>query len=766
MTNYQLTNEQIEVINHPAGKHAKILAVAGSGKTSTLVFRVKHLIEDLHTNPSSIQILMFNRLARQQFVERMQEVGILSTLQPRVDTFHSFSYSFIQDLIVKGLLPGNIELWIEEREEKNRIVLHKVIARLEKERAIPPESVDIEEAIQAIQLWKGSLIPPTRAGYKGNNYFPLVYSAFEKERVRENGLTYDDFIPLTVGFLEGNQNLLRQYSSGLLHVIVDEYQDVNYGQQRLVELLAGKRADVMVVGDDDQTIYEWRGARPNYIIREFQSVFDNKPFVQYTLSNSFRFGPVIAQCAFNTIQFNTNRVQKPLIAQNFTKQADLFYYGKQPGQSVSSNKLLADQLITLVKNKGVSPIKIIVLCRMFAQLSGIEAEFITRMIPFKVIGQKPFFERREINVLLDYIRLALNYKQPVNDDIRQQFLNVANTPSRMLARKDLQTLIDGALFQHKTVSATLETFVSDPSSPLNQKQEERVLDWMSILEHTWKMLTTSPKGPVHLVLSDLIDRLAYLSHFDNYYGKGESSFEHKESIINFIAFSREIGLPAFEFLGHVAKMDTTRGAPLDQQIIMTTIFRTKGLEYDYVFIPDCHEGYMPCLFGSGSQVFDTSRQVKEPEPSETIENERRLFYVAVTRAKEAVFIGSSSSSNNANDKNSDGSKSSRFIDELQWQPTTQVMTAFSRIASGNKNSKESFIYTISKFTGIKNLLQTLLLHYLPKVGDNSLMSKVSEIVANSPETPFAYQTAYSSAVMTSKSINHQPKPSPWDDVEA
>jgi len=175
--------------------------------------------------------------------------------------------------------------------------------------------------------------------------------------MRENGLTYDDFIPITVGFLEGNPNLRSQYSDGLLHVIVDEYQDVNYGQQRLVELLAGKRADVMVVGDDDQTIYEWRGARPTYIIREFQSVFDNKPHSQYTLSNSFRFGPVIAQCAFNTIQFNTNRVQKPLIANNFGKQADFFVYEQPPGQMVNINKQLTDQVITLVKNKGISLIR-------------------------------------------------------------------------------------------------------------------------------------------------------------------------------------------------------------------------------------------------------------------------------------------------------------------------------------------------------------------------------------------------------------------------
>ena len=146
---------------------------------------------------------------------------------------------------------------------------------------------------------------PERAGTHTSSYLPLVYQEFEKLRRSENALTFDDFVPLAVSLLEHNPVVNQRNCQNVQYLIVDEYQDINYGQQRLIELLAGVQADVMVVGDDDQTIYEWRGARPNYILNDFAQVFQNKPVLDYRLSRSFRFGPLIAQCASNVISWNT-----------------------------------------------------------------------------------------------------------------------------------------------------------------------------------------------------------------------------------------------------------------------------------------------------------------------------------------------------------------------------------------------------------------------------------------------------------------------------
>lgn len=754
------TKEQIAVINHPNGNHARILAVAGSGKTSTLVYRIKHLVVDKHENPSSIQVLMFNRLARKQFYDRMKEAEIPVHLQPKVDTFHSFSYGFIEKIKISGKFPGNWDEWIEDKEEKARMCLASVISKLEDVHVIRESTVDMEEAYQAISLWKGSLIPPQFAGYRGNLNIPKVYDSFEKERLKRHAITYDDFIPITVAFLERNDDLLKNYTNIIQHLIVDEYQDVNYGQQRLVELLAGTKADVMVVGDDDQTIYEWRGARPNYIIREFQSIFVNKPIIQYNLSQSFRFGPVIAQCAYNSILFNTNRVQKSLVADEIKKPSSLFVYEQALNQGTDVNKELTDQVVTLVKQKGVEPQKIVVLCRMFAQLSNLESEFLSRKIPYRIEGQKPFFERREIRVLLDYLRLSINYHEPVNEKIKNEFLNIANTPNRMIAKRDLEQLISGSIVNKLSIAKSLQLFTESTSSPLNDNQRERVLELMSALERANKKMQSFTKySPVEILL-ELVESINYFAHFDSFYGKGETSFERKESILNFINYSESTKLPIHEFIRHIETLDTTRGAAENQQIVMTTIFRTKGLEFDYVIIPNCTEGYMPCLLASGNSIYDTSGRINEPESSESIENERRLFYVGVTRAKEAVYIGTGSMRGD-----SSISKPSRFLDEIQYEPTIKVMTALHESAVGKPSGKKNLLSHLSKYGGIKCLTQNLFSHYLISLRDNELLSEVLTILSSSPEIPFRYRFPYSAAQVYENNDKEKISHSMWENIE-
>jgi len=154
----KLTTEQEAIIHHPEGKHARILAVAGSGKTSTLVYRIKHLVEEKSVDPASIQVLMFNRLARLQFKQRLEEEGVSVDRQPKVDTFHSYAYAFINKMIGKGVFPGDWDYWFEEEGDRARAVLHRVISELVEKNSIPADVIDVEKAMEAINLWKGSLI--------------------------------------------------------------------------------------------------------------------------------------------------------------------------------------------------------------------------------------------------------------------------------------------------------------------------------------------------------------------------------------------------------------------------------------------------------------------------------------------------------------------------------------------------------------------------------------------------------------------------------
>src|SRR3990172_23372 len=600
MSGDKLTPEQESVIYHPRGKHARVLAVAGSGKTTTMVYRIKYLVIEQGVTPDNIRVLMFNRLARKQFKEKLTEAGIPFNLQPQVHTFHSFSYQFISEMIATGLLPGQIDIWAEDKAELVRIYVHRAINNLVSRKRIPPDLVDPDDAIEAIGLWKGSLIPPlpSRAGYRGNPYISLVYEEFESLRLQQNALTYDDFIPMAVGILETEHEVNQKRCNRTDFVIVDEYQDVNYGQQRLIELLAGQRADVIVVGDDDQTIYEWRGARPNYILREFRNAFANKPHVDYKLSRSFRFGPVIAQCAQNVIDFNTNRVAKPLIAHSTDRVAHIHVINNSSEQSTDANKELAQQAVALVR-ECKDPRKIIVLVRMFAQLIGLEAEFLARGIPYRVVGRAPFFERREISVLLDYIKLAMRLDEPVTRQSTSLLLSIANTPNRKLQKDILSDAIEAVRLQGATIKRVLRELAESPDTPFNKSQRERIDDLLARLERVRERAVQE----THLSAGDLLDWLVatlnYRKHFDDYYGKGENSEDRKRAVDLFCGYARSTGLPILDFVQLVEKLDPTRGEPEEKQIVMTTVFRTKGLEYDFVIIPNCEEGYIPCLFGTG-----------------------------------------------------------------------------------------------------------------------------------------------------------------------
>lgn len=762
MTPDRLTSEQQAVVCHPFGKHARVLAVAGSGKTTTMVHRIDFLVQHKHVNPQRIRVLMFNRRAREQFKEKLSEIGIPENLQPQVHTFHSFSYQFIGEMIAYGLLPATLDFWVEDKAELARIYVHHAIQNLVARNRIPPDSVDPGDALDAIGLWKGSLIPPLpeRAGYRGNAYIPLVYQEFEQLRIKEGGITYDDFVPIAVGVLEHEVRVGQRWRNQTDFVIVDEYQDINYGQQRLIELLAGTRADIMVVGDDDQTIYEWRGARPNYILREFRAVFNNKPHQDYTLSRSFRFGPVIAQCAQNVIGFNNNRIAKALIAHTAARPAHIEVILDTSEQPTDVNKELARQVVAIIQECG-DPRKVIVLARMFSQLSGLEAEFLARRIPYRVVGRAPFFERRELRVLLDYIRLAVMLDQPVTQQADTLLRSVANTPNRRLSRETLARAMKGAYRVGRSTGAALEGLASSWDSPLSQRQRSQVNDLLACLERLHERITHEPNLQAGELLAWLADVLNYLKHFDDYYGQGENSEDRKRAVQLFCDYAHTTGLGVLEFVRHVERLDPTRGKPEDQQIEMTTVFRTKGLEYDHVIIPSCDEGYMPCLFGAGNLVFDKAGIVKEPEPSEVIENERRLFYVAVTRARKSVIIGTSMPPTKGSQGKSSPSRPSRFLYEIQCEPTVEVMNALQRLAAGETTARNELRAQVTKHSGVKAILLNLIREYLPDVGEQALAYEVQRITEGYPPQPFNYPQPYDNA----SSLLVPPEPPGWDAPE-
>ena len=686
-----LTPEQQEVVLHPLGSHARVLAVAGSGKSTTLAHRIKHLITTNQTHSTQIQVLMYNSMARKQFVATLDKVKLPTELQPSVHTFHSFSYMVINEAMKAGLLSSKTEFWLSDKAEYIWVCLKRVITELEKAKKVLPDSIDAEQAMQSIGLWKGSLIPPHHAGSASQPYLPLVYTGFEEFRQSQEALTYDDFIPTAIDLLENNPIFYRRFCGNIQHLIVDEYQDVNLGQQTLIELLAGEQADVMVVGDDDQTIYEWRGARPNYILKDFATSFNAKSVLDYRLSRSFRFGPVIAQCAANVIACNQTRVEKTLIAFQPDKEGFVQIYNN----NLDASKELTDQVQILVNKQKISSKEIVVLARMYAQMDGLEAEFLARGIPYRVDGQEPFFKRKEINALLDYIRLANQFEKPMSDEAGKWLLNISNKPSRMIARNILENLINSAKYKKLSTQYILQ---NAERGGLTKWQARPLYSLLDVLEGLKARLEQEASE----TLAWLVDKLAYLSYFHKYYGSGETADEKANAVTNFIQNIAVLHTKTLDLLVQLAKLDTTQGKPDDELILFTTIFRTKGLEFDYVIIPQCDENLMPYLKGVQLDVHDTQARKKAAAMSSILENERRLFYVGITRARKGVLIGTSSAP-------------SRFLQEIQLPQTQKVMILVEAIAGGETQAKYDLM-NLLRNNGHNPLLKDNLLHgYLPEL---------------------------------------------------
>ncbi|MHC1680729.1 MAG: UvrD-helicase domain-containing protein [Methanomassiliicoccales archaeon] len=233
----QNTEEQLKIIRHPIGFHAKVLAVAGSGKTTTMVERVKHLVEVENISPHKIQILMFNRLARADFAYKLKQCGLSEGLQPSVNTFHSMALRIVEDAKREGLVENDMDIWIDDRSEIYRNMVYQAFKQMRAEGKVTASiNLDTDTAKAAIDFWKSSLIKPGQAGWRGKECYPQVYDLVEQWRLDKKGMTYDDMIVMAVDLLMDKTPFSQRWRGSFEHIIVDEYQDINYAQQKLIEL--------------------------------------------------------------------------------------------------------------------------------------------------------------------------------------------------------------------------------------------------------------------------------------------------------------------------------------------------------------------------------------------------------------------------------------------------------------------------------------------------------------------------------------------------
>ena len=608
-----LTDEQLHIINH-SGRHARVSAVAGSGKTTTMVARVGHLLQQ-GVDASRIMVLMFNKSARDSFALAMHNrLSSFAAQLPEVRTFHSLGMRLVNSFTRRGALPGYNLVTEEYIQEKLARQVANEVYREEQENEGWLAGDEVEEFLAFIDLVKSTITGAAEVFKKIGlssrySYFIRAYELFEKVRKERKIRFYADLIhePL-VAMLEDNE-LAGWVTDRVDHIIVDEYQDINESQQQLLKILAGSRARVMVVGDVDQCIYEWRGARPEYITTRFQLDFP-KP-ENYQLSYTFRYGHQLSLAANHLIAGNRKRDRKLCISHESNEKTVLICLEEQ-------KKHPAVSIILDWRQQNRSLRDAVILVRLFAQSVPVELALLEAGIPYRLEGNAQVFDCPEVLALTGYLKLVLGTMADDDQQSRQQMLTAMLSQPHLGIKREEMALLVQSIAENPHVAADLLRNWSNSELPpfIRKRFEETAANWRWLSD-------CSSAGRADALLKRIVERLKLYDFYHNFSARSATAENRIKTCQAFIDFAATQMLSVRQLLAKIAEFKKTGDEPTAEALLITSVHRSKGLEWPLVILPGLEEGSFP---------FYREREGK----ADDLEDERRLFYVAMTRAIEQV----------------------------------------------------------------------------------------------------------------------------------
>jgi DNA helicase-2/ATP-dependent DNA helicase PcrA len=572
-----------------------ILAGAGSGKTKTITSRLAYLLDVVGVPPSQTLTLTFTNKAAKEMRERALGMINQTSYPPLLCTFHKFGLLFLKFHI--HLLGRQNNFVVIDTDDKKRI-LKKINADL-----------PIPLVASEISRYKNSLISPgeayAQAELKNYKQIAKVYEEYQNYLLENNLVDFDDLLALTYRLLDENPELAAQTSDKYRYIMIDEYQDTNELQLKLLQKLCMKHNNLCVVGDDDQSIYGWRGAHVRNIL-EFHVDFPDVQTVK--LEHNYRSKEPILKVANALIEHNRGRLGKTLQATRGDGEEVVTISSADENEE---SKKIASQIKALIE-KGVNPQEIAVLYRINALSRSLEEGLNRAGIPYKLVGGLRFYDRAEVKDLISYLRVITNF----HDNFSMK--RIINKPKRGLGKATLEKLELAAMqaevsmfdfidknslaaleaLVRKKNAQTLKTFVKEIKA-LRETADHATYDFIDALEETFKIKDIYANQP---------DEAERIQNIDEFYGLFR----------DFIKQNPEATLD--EFLNEQtlqSEQDQVEG----DSIYIMSIHASKGLEFDHLFIIGLEEGFLP-LIGDGSDI----------------EEERRLGYVSFTRARESLTL--------------------------------------------------------------------------------------------------------------------------------
>jgi DNA helicase-2/ATP-dependent DNA helicase PcrA len=572
-----------------------ILAGAGSGKTTTIVSRLAYLIKEVGIPPSNTLTLTFTNKAAKEMRERSLDMIGDVTYPPLLCTFHKFGLLFLKFNI--HLLNRQNNFVVIDTDDKKRI-----IKKINSE--IPTPLIASE-----ISRYKNSLLSPDDA-YKQAELFNYqqiakVYEEYEKYLLENNLVDFDDLIALTYKILDTNDELAQKTSQRYQYIMIDEYQDTNELQLKLLQKLCMTHSNICVVGDDDQSIYGWRGAHIRNIM-EFDKDFDGAKI--FKIEENYRSKEPILKVANALIEHNRSRLGKKLIATRGSGEDITVLNSNDESEEA---RTIASKISKLI-DMGVGAENIVVLYRVNVLSRSIEDGLNRAGIPYKLVGGQRFYDRAEIKDLISYIRVITNFHDNFS------FKRIVNKPKRGLGKASVDKIELAAHEKKVSIYEYIkDVSITELESLVRKKNAKTLKDFIQNIEDVSKVAESSSYDFIDILedtfhLKDIYkghqDEMDKLLNMDEFYGLFRD-FIKKSPDAHLDDFLNELTLQS--------EQDEVEGA----SIYMMSIHASKGLEFDHVFVIGMEEGFLP-LVGEGSDL----------------EEERRLGYVAFTRAKETLTL--------------------------------------------------------------------------------------------------------------------------------
>ncbi len=642
-----MNRSQEEAIHHLEGP-ALVIAGAGSGKTHVVVSRILHLLKK-GVDPGQILAVTFTNKAAVEMRHRIQQLATTAIL---TSTFHSLGAMILRESIEAMGYPNSFAIYDEEDS-------HKLLKECFQTLALKDDKAEIKQARIAIGAAKNRLIPPEIV----EENFKAIYQLYQKKLIEYKAVDFDDLLYLPIQLFHQCPHILSAYHARWSFISIDEYQDTNMAQHQLVKLLSGEKKNLFAVGDPDQSIYSWRGADLANILN-FTVDFPKAKII--TLEQNYRSSQTILQGANSLIQHNPSRYKKELWS-NQEKGEKIVYY-----RAENEKKEAIFVIEKLLYYRSHYPLRhCAILYRTNFQSRVFEDVLLQFQLPYTIIGSVSFYQRQEIKDILSWIRMIVGGHDFI------AFSRTINLPKRGFGKATLNKMCQEASNSLLNIfDFSIATVEGRSSIDLNQKQNLELKKYIQIILNLRKAIDSRA---IHEIIKEIIEQSRYLEYLKE---DPETCKERQDNVNQLISKAAEWEAQhpngkLTEFLEELTLHPSLQEANSDKDAIqMMTLHHGKGLEFAVVFLVGMEEDLFPHL--------------NAKESGATIEEERRLCYVGMTRAKRHLYL------TNAETRFVWGGvrsmKPSRFIKEI----SPQALSYLNYLSTSKEIEPEEITYQFLK----------------------------------------------------------------------